>query len=82
MQSAKTITAGEVGDLAERYLARHQASDYQIIVVRDGIREVDGWWEVPIKTSRADVPSYDWINRSVEAAGDMDESEGVHVLFM
>ncbi len=75
------MTEGEVAVLAERYLDRHQASDYQI-VVRDGIRDVDGWWEVPIKTSPADVPSYDWINRSVEAAGDMDEAGGVHVLFM
>ena len=82
MPNAKTVTAAEVADLAERYLAKHQPSDYQIIVLRDGIRDVDGWWEVPIRTTRADVPSYDWINRSVEAAGDMDEAEGVHVLFM
>jgi hypothetical protein len=69
--------------MAEKYLDKYQPSDYRILILREGIRvDDDGWWEVPIKPSKDNVPSFDWINRSVEAACDMDEAEGVHVLFM
>jgi hypothetical protein len=77
------ITPAAVGDLAEKYLEKHQPAEYRILIDRTGIQEdEDGWWEVPIRPSKEGVPSYDWIGRSAEAAGDMDEAEGVHVLFM
>jgi hypothetical protein len=69
--------------MAEKYLEKHQPVDYRILVERNGIRIDDqGWWEIPIRPSKQDVPSYDWIGRSAEAAADLDEAEGVHVLFM
>ena len=75
-------TPTEVAGLIERYLEKHQPGDYRILVDRAGIKEdEEGWWEVPIRPSREDVPSYDWIGRSAEAAAEMDEVEGVHVLF-
>jgi hypothetical protein len=78
-----SLTAGEVAELAEKYLEKYQPSGYRIVVERDGIREdSDGWWEVPIRPSKQDAPSYDWIGRGAEAAVDLDEAEGVHVLFM
>lgn len=77
------LSADRVAEMAGRYLEKHQPADYRILVLREGIREdEDGWWEVPIKVSKKDVPSYDWINRSAVAAVDLDEAEGVHVLFM
>jgi hypothetical protein len=80
---ATKLSASEVADLAQRYLDKHQPSDYKILIVREGIRVDDqGWWEIPVKPSKENVPSYDWINRTAVAAVDMDEAEGVHVLFM
>jgi hypothetical protein len=78
-----SYTPAEVAALVERYLEKHQPPNYRILVTAAGIKEdEDGWWEVPIRPSKADVPSYDWIGRSAEAAADMDEAEGVHVLFV
>ncbi len=72
----------DVANLVEKYLEKHQSSEYRILIDRTGIKEdEDGWWEVPIRPSNEAVPSYDWIGRSVEAAGELDEAEGVHVLF-
>jgi hypothetical protein len=80
---SRTVSPEQVAELSEQYLEKHQPDNYRIVVLRKGIRVAeDGWWEVPIKTSKKGVPSYDWINRSAEAAVDMDEAEGVHVLFM
>jgi hypothetical protein len=78
-----SMTPASVGDMVEKYLEKHQPSEYRILIERSGIHEdEDGWWEVPIKPSKDGVPSYDWIGRSAEAAGEIDEAEGVHVLFM
>lgn len=78
-----SLTPSDVGDLVEQYLEKHQPTGYRILIDRKGIQEdEDGWWEVPIQPSNKSVPSYDWIGRSVEAAAEMDEAEGVHVLFM
>jgi hypothetical protein len=77
------FTPADVVGLAERYLEKHQPTDYRILIDRIGVKEDEqGWWEVPIRPSKEDVPSYDWIGRSAEAAADMDEAEGLHVLFM
>jgi hypothetical protein len=80
---ATKISASEVADLAQRYLDKHQPPDYKILIEREGIRVDDqGWWEIPVKPSKQDAPSYDWMHRTAVAAVDMDEAEGVHVLFM
>lgn len=82
MQRA-SITAKKVADLAEKYLEPHQPPRYRILIDRKRIRrDSEGWWEVPIRPSKTDVPSYDWISRSVEASVDLDEQENIHVLFM
>ena len=81
--NSSPITADQVVDLAERYLAKHQPADYRILIDRDGVSVgADGWWEIPIRPSTEDAPSYDWTGRSAEAAVDMDEAEGIHVLFV
>ncbi len=77
------MTPAKVAKLAKQYLEKHQPSDYRIVVDPAGIKVDDmGWWEVPIHVTKSDVPSYDWIGRSVEASADLDEAEGLHVLFM
>jgi hypothetical protein len=77
------MTSKQVVDLAERYLAKYQPSDYRILIDRSGVRkDEDGWWEVPIRPSKEGAPTFDWTGRSAEAAVDLDEAEGVHVLFM
>lgn len=77
------LTSEQIALLAEKYLRPHQPSNYQIRVLRNGIRQDhDGWWEVPVKPSKSSAPSYDWIGRCAEAAVDMDEAENVHVLFV
>jgi hypothetical protein len=76
-------TPVEVAKMVERYLEKHQPAEYRILIDATGVKEdEDGWWEVPIRPSKENVPSYDWIGRSAEAAGDIDEAEGVHVLFV
>jgi hypothetical protein len=71
-----------VASLIERYLEKHQPAGYRILIDAAGVtQDADGWWEVPIRPSRDDVPSHDWIGRSTEAASEMDAAEGVHVLF-
>lgn len=78
-----SLTPEQVAELAERYLAKYQPQDYRILIDRTGIRQdEDGWWEIPINPSKQDAPTFDWTGRSAEAAVDMDEAEGVHVLFM
>ena len=77
------ISVRQVAELAEKYLAQHQPADYRILIERRGIRvDSDGWWEIPIRPSKADAPSYDWIGRSAEAAVALDDAEGLHVLFV
>lgn len=77
------FTTDEVAELAMRYLAKHQPVGYEILIDRGGIREdEEGWWQVPIRPSRKDAPTFEWTGRSAEAAVDLDEAEGVHVLFM
>jgi hypothetical protein len=77
------MTAAKVAKLAEQYLEKHQPSDYRIVIDPEGIKVDEmGWWEVPIHVTKGNVPSYDWIGRSVEASADLDEAEGLHVLFM
>ena len=77
------FTSEQIADLATRYLAKYQPSGYQILVDRAAVREdEDGWWEVPIRPSDANAPTFDWTGRSAEAAVDLDAAEGVHVLFM
>jgi hypothetical protein len=76
-------TAAEIAKLAERYLEKHQPSDYRIVIEPEGIKVDElGWWEIPIHVTKENVPSYDWIGRSVEASAEMDEAEGLHVVFM
>jgi hypothetical protein len=76
------MSAKKVADLAEKYLEPHQPRNYRIVIERDEVREdEDGWWEIPIRPSKQNAPTYDWIGRSAEAAVDLDEAEGVHVLF-
>jgi len=76
------LTSDQVAVLAERYLSKYQPGDYQILIDRTGIRkDEDGWWEVPIRPSNDSAPTFDWTGRSAEAAADLDEAEGVHVLF-
>ncbi len=78
-----SLTASQVADLAERYLEKHQPATYRIVIDRAGLTEDDqGWWEIPVSLTSKDVPSYDWTGRLAEAAVDLDEAEGVHVLFM
>ncbi len=78
-----SVSARKVAELVEKYLEAHQPKGYRIVIDRDGIREdSDGWWEIPIRPSKEDAPSYDWIGRSAEAAVELDEAEGVHVLFV
>jgi len=77
------VKARQIADLAERYLSRHQPEDYRILIDTRRIREdSDGWWQIPIRPSKPDAPSYDWIGRSAEAAVDLDDAEGLHVLFV
>ena len=77
------LTKEQVARLAETYLAKYQPPDYQILIDRDGIEVADdGWWEIPIHPSKLDAPMFDWSGRSAEAAVDLDETEGVHVLFV
>jgi hypothetical protein len=78
-----SLTANQVADLAEKYLEKYQPPNYRIVVDRDGVHESsDGWWEIPIRPSKQDAPTFDWTGRSAEAAVDLDEAEGLHVLFM
>ena len=75
-------TPAAVAQLVEKYLEKHQPAEYRILIDSVGIKEDgDGWWEVPIRASKEGVPSQDWIGRSTDAAAEMDEAEGVHVLF-
>jgi hypothetical protein len=79
----RKIGASHIADLAEKYLAPHQPAVYQILIDRRGIRvDSDGWWEIPIRPSKPDAPTYDWIGRSAEAAVELDDAEGLHVLFV
>lgn len=78
-----SLTPRKVADLVEKYLEVHQPAGYRILIQRKEVREdSEGWWHVSIQPSRTDVPTYDWIGRSAEAAVDLDEAEGVHVLFV
>jgi hypothetical protein len=73
----------EIAKIVEQYLEKHQPEGYRILIDAAGVKEdEDGWWEVPIRPSRENVPSHDWIGRSAEAAGEIDDAEGVHVLFV
>jgi hypothetical protein len=77
------LTAAEVVKLVEKYLKPHQPRSYKIKVLHHGTEvDEDGWWQVLVKPSRRSVPSYDWIGRCAEAAVDLDEVEGVHVLLV
>ncbi len=76
-------TSEQIAELAVKHLAKYQPADYQIFVDKVGVKEdADGWWEIPIKPSKQDAPTFDWTGRSAEAAIDLEEAEGVHVLIM
>ncbi len=77
------LTAAGVVKLVTQYLKPHQPRSYRIQVLREGVEvDDDGWWQVLVKPSRRIAPSYDWIGRCAEAAVDLDEAEGVHVLLV
>jgi hypothetical protein len=75
------MTAADVVKMVEKYLKPHQPKSYKIKVLHKGATvDDDGWWQVLVKPSKRSAPSYDWTARCAEAAVELDEAEGVHVL--
>ena len=71
-----------IADLAERYLEPHQPKGFRLVVDRDSVRLQDDVWTVVVNPDHDDVRSYDYHGRAVEAAMDMEEGEGLWVLFL
>lgn len=71
-----------IGELAQRYLDRHQSDRYRIAVAFDGIEKRGDTWFIVAEPDKVSAPTYDYINRMTEAAMEMEDREKIAVLMV
>ena len=76
------LSAEKLAALVQRYLEPHQASDYRLNVMADGVRQEDDWWYVVVQPDKSDVRAYDYAARLSEAEQDLQDKEHLNVLFV
>lgn len=71
-----------IADLAEKYMARHQPKDHRLVVARDGIEKRGDVWLVVVNPDLVEPHDYNDHARAVAAAMEMEDTEGINVLFL
>ncbi len=78
-----TVTSqDDIARLVQAYLDRHQASDYRLNVVTNGIERRKDWWYVTVLPDRNGVQAYDYSNRLTLAEEELQDNESLKVLLV
>jgi hypothetical protein len=72
----------EIVELARRYLAKYQPTDYRLEIEKESVMQDEDWYYVVVVPSRDDVRSYDYSARLAEAELDLQEKEPINVLLV
>ncbi len=72
----------EVLDKVEQYIRQRQPQEFQLNVVRQGVRHEGNWWYVVVQPVPPDISARTYQEVMEEAEEDMDQREHVNVLLL
>ncbi len=72
----------QVLDLVEQHIRQRQSSEFELNVVREGVRHEGNWWYIVVQPNPPDINARTYQNAMEEAEEDMDQREHVNVLLL
>lgn len=62
-------------------LTRHPCG-VDLAVVEDGVRQIDGWWRVPVLPSKEPSSTFEYYDALAEVEGELQDVEHLDVLLV
>lgn len=72
----------QVLDLVEQYIRQRQTPEFQLHVIREGVRHQGDWWYVVVQPDPPDISARTYQDAMEEAEEEMDQREHVNVLLL
>ena len=76
------MTKQDIIQKVNHYLRPHQTSDMTIEIVEKSVKEDDGWWYVPIRSTSPEPITYTYFGVLTDIEGELKENDHLDVLLV